>query len=533
MSLERGDWFYIALMMLNAFFMTRPYLYVIQNDNYRICEIFKNRRLSKVYLLDLCVIAVFSGIWTAFYLLKAKAFWGFLISLFFFITELALYFMEDLPDRKKPLKYTKRAVRCLCIVSAFCTACGAIALALATSYLDDEYMRYLVFFAYTLVFPLLFIICVSVVNVFERLNNLRYERCTAKRLAKRPDLIKIAITGSYGKTSVKNFLSEILSQKYNVLSTPSSYNTPMGISKTVNLLDKTHEVFIAEFGARRQGDIKRLMKIVKPNFTILTGINAQHLETFGSVENIRREKCRILEVGSGVCVVNGELREIVQNYVSRLKNIPETIFAGLDENDDVYASNLSVTKEGSEFDLVTYKGTFRAYTGIIGVHNVQNITLAVAMAMRLGVEMPYVLNAIEGLSPIPHRQQLIEGNGITIIDDSFNSNPDGAKCALLTLGLFEGRKVVMTPGLVELGNREGEENYALGKRIADVADVVLLVGKVYTLSIKRALGESDFCGEIYCYDDLKSCENDFPNVLRVGDVLLILNDLPDIYDEKI
>lgn len=532
MSLVRGDWFYIVLMVLDGFFMTRPYLYAIQNDNYRISEIFKHKRLRRAYLMDVITIVVFCALWLLFYLLNAKAFWGFLVALFFFITEFALYFTEDLPDRKKPLRYTKRAVRCLIFVTAFASTLGSVSLAIATHNLADEYLRYLVFFAYVLVFPPIFITSTGIINVFERLNNRRYEKKTAKRLEKRPDLIKIAITGSYGKTSVKNFLKEILSQKYNVLATPESYNTPMGIAKTVNTLNATHEVFIAEFGARRVGDIKRLMKIVKPKYSVLTGINVQHLETFKTFANIKREKCRILEVGDGACVINQDVREIAENYVTRLKRIPETIYAGLDEGADIYATNLYVSKDGSQFDVVVGDDIYHARTRVLGIHNVQNIMLAVGMAIKLGVEMPYILNAIDALQPVAHRQQLIEGNGVTIIDDSFNSNPDGAKCALQTLALFDKRKVVVTPGFVELGEREGEENYVLGKRMSEVADVVLLIGKKRTESIKRGLKECDFHGEIFVYDSLKICQDDFVNVLKLDDVMLILNDLPDVYDDK-
>ena len=532
MSLVRGDWFYIALMLLDGFFMTRPYLYAIQNDNYRISEIFKNKRLRRVYLADVCVVLAYFALWLLFYLLNSKAFWGFLVALFFFITEFAMYFMEDLPDRKKPLKYTKRAVRCLLFVTVLAAVIGSVSLALATHRFADDYLRYLVFFAYALVFPLVFIVGGSIINVFERLNNRRYERKTAKILQKRTDLIKIAITGSYGKTSVKNYLDAILSQKYNVLSTPESYNTPMGIAKSVKMLDQTHEVFIAEFGARRVGDIKRLMKIVKPQYSILTGINVQHLETFKTFDSIKREKCRILDVGDGTCVINADVRDIAENYVARLPQIPETIYAGLDENADIFASNIRVSTEGSEFDIVVGDDVYRAHTKILGIHNVQNIMLAVCMAIKLGVEMPYILNAIDNLQPVAHRQQLIEGNGVTIIDDSFNSNPDGAKCALKTLALFDKRKVVVTPGFVELGKREGEENYNLGKSIAEVCDVVLLIGAKRTESIRRALKDANYYGTVCVYDSLKRCQDDFKNVLRLDDVVLLLNDLPDIYDDK-
>lgn len=531
MSLARGDWFYVFLMLLDAFFMARPYLYAIQCDNYRISEIFKNRRIRKVYLMDVCAVVVFCVIWLIFYLLQAKAFWGFMISLFFFIAEFAMYFTEDLPNRKKPLKYTKRAVRCLLFVTLCAGAIGSVSLAIATHNLEDEYLRYFVFFGYVLIFPALFMVFASIINVFERLNNRRYERLTCKRLAKRQDLIKIAITGSFGKTSVKNILAQILSQKYNVLATPESYNTPMGVAKTIKSLNATHEVFIAEFGARRRGDIARLMRIVEPNCSILTGINAQHLQTFKTIENIKREKLRILDVKDGVCVVNQEVKADVENSLTKFKIMPELIYVGVDENADVSASEINVSRYGSSFNITIDERKYFAKTKLLGVHNVQNIMLAVAMAIKLGLEMPYILNAIENLEPTPHRMQLIEGNGICVIDDSFNSNPTGAKCALDTLSKFDTRKVVLTPGLVELGEREIEENSVLGERIASVADVVLLVGK-RAEEIKRGLKRGEFFGDVYVYDDLSSCEKDFSNTLKIGDTLLILNDLPEWYEER-
>lgn len=531
MSLMRGDWFYILLVLLDSFFMTRPYLYAIQQDNYRISEVFRNKRLRFVYFVDLCAIAIFVGAWLIFYYLQAKAFWGFLIVLFFFISEFALYFMEDLPDRKKPLKYTKRAVRCLLFVSALSTVAVGISIAVATASMTDLYLRYLVFFAFPLVFPLMFIVFASVINVFERLNNRRYERRTSKILQERDSLIKIAIGGSYAKTSVKNFLHTILSQKYNVLTTPSSYNTPMGIAKTVNELDETYDVFIAEFGARRVGDIKKLMKIVKPDHAILTAINIQHLETFGSEENITKEKCHMLEVLDGACVVNYNLKPIVEEMSACRREMPEIIYAGLDERADIYAKNILMTEGGSEFDLCVGDDVYRATTQIIGKHNIENIVLAVSMAVKLGVEMPYILRGIDCLEQVEHRMQLVEGNGILIVDDSFNSNPDGAQCALETIAMFERRKVVMTPGLVELGEKEYEQNRLLGERMSAVADAVILIGKKRIEPIKRGLTEGGYGGELFCFETLDDAEAEFANILHVGDIFLILNDLPEVYEE--
>lgn len=533
MTLLRGDWFYVMLLIVDAFFMTRPYLYAIQQDNYRITEIFKNKRLSFVYLIDICAVAVFTGIWCIFYFLQTRAFWGFLTVLFFFIAEFAMYFMEDLPTRKKPLRYTKRAVRFLVLMSIASTALVTVMFAIGNAHINDQYLRYLVLFAFPPVYPLMFIVFGTVINLFEKLNNRRYEKRTAKRLSQNPSLIRIAITGSYGKTSVKNYLSAMLAEKYNVLVTPASYNTPMGISKTVNGLDVTHDVFIAEFGARRVGDIRTLMRIVKPTYTILTGINSQHLETFRTQENIVREKCRILGVGEqGICVINDTCRENAEKAMKNARHRPLAVYAGMSEECDFRAEQIRTTQSGSDFDLVLDNESYYVTTPLIGIHNIENIVLASAMAYKLGVEVPFILDAIEKLEPVPHRMELIHGNGITIIDDSFNSNPDGARIAIETLSLFEGRKVVLTPGLVELGARESEENYKLGMCMSAYADLVMLVGAKRTDAIRRGLIDGGYGGEIHIYESLSSAEDDFKERLHVGDTLLILNDLPDIYDEK-
>lgn len=534
MTFARGDWFFILLAFIDGFFMARPYLYAIQQDNYRISEIFGNRHIRLVFLIDCAVVVVFLSIWGLLYFLQAREFWGFITTMFFFLTEFALYFMEDLPSRKKPLKYTKRAVRCLFFVALMATACVSVSMGICNAQLNDVYLRYLIFFVYPMAFPIVFIIGGGIINGFERLNNRRYERRTEKILTRNDRLIKIAVTGSYGKTTVKNILAEMLKQKYNVLVTPASYNTPMGIALTADKLDSTCDVFLAEFGARRKGDIKKLMQLVKPTYTLLTGINSQHLQTFGSQENIIAEKCRVINMlpDGGVAVANEGVRAQVENCFGKRDRIIVPIYAGLSADADVYADNISLTQDGSAFDLVTPDGRYPAFTPLIGRHNIENIVLAAAMARELYIEPLYILEAISLLQPVEHRMQLINGNGIKIIDDSFNSNPDGAKCALDTLAMFEGRKVVLTPGLVELGKREEEENRILGVRISEVADMVMLVGARRTDPIKRGLCGNGFGGEIHIYESLADAERDFVNRLHVGDILLILNDLPDIYDDK-
>lgn len=528
--MARGDWFYMLLTLIVSLCMVRPYLYAVQQDNYRVFEIFGDKRVRSAYFTDLVCVAVFGAVWGACYFVQSRIFWGFLTGLFFFIAEIALYFVVDIPAKKKPLRYTKRAVRAIIAVCVSVTGVFTAALAAMNGCVADSYLRYLLFFGIPVFFPLLFALTLSVVNVFERLNNGRYERRTRRILASRPDLIKIAVTGSYGKTSVKNYLAAMLAEKYNVLATLESYNTPMGVSKTVRSLDATHEVFIAEMGARRNGDIKKLMKIVLPTHSVLTGINDQHLETFGSREAIVREKLRVLDIRSedAVCVVSDTLAELPKIKEDRNANI---VLAGGGDDSPVRYSDIAVCENGSAFTLELGGIAVECATRLLGRHNIENITLAAAMATALGVPPERIRDAVYGLEPAPHRLQLIEGNGIRIIDDSFNSNPDGARGALEVLSLFAGRKVVVTPGMVELGEAESESNFNLGVMLAGVADVVMLVGKKRTLPIQRGLKDRGFSGQTRTYDTLSDAEAAFKDVLHIGDVLLLLNDLPDCYDE--
>lgn len=529
MLFVRGIWFFIVLSLLVAFFMARPYLYAVQQDNYRIGEIFKSKRIRTAYFWDWISVAVFSTIFGLLSLVNSRIFWGFFVATFFLIAEITLYFVEEMPDKKKPMRYTRRAIRAFIAISL--TAMLAITLLSAhiNYVVEDAYLRYATFFALPPLFPLMFIVTMTIMNFFERLNNRKYERRTAKALAERTDLIKIAITGSYGKTSVKNYLSEILSAKYRVLATPASYNTPMGIAKSVAQLDASHDVFIAEMGARRVGDIKKLMKIVKPDIGVLTGINAQHLETFHSQENIAREKKLVVQMCDGDAFANSTTQQYFSQNNSK-HSVRMPIFVG-GEEDYVRAGEVGIAENGSVFNLYIGERVFVVTTKLLGRHNIENLLLAAAVALELGVEPEQIVSKIKGLQPVEHRLQLICANGIKIIDDTFNGNPDGARCAIEVLQGFVGRKIAVTPGLVELGEREIEENYKLGRELASVCDLVILVGEKRTAPIKRGLVEGGYKGKIAVYSDLASAQNDFSSVLHLGDVLLLLNDLPDIYAE--
>lgn len=480
--------------------------------------------------MDLLCVGIFAGIYIGLSFLQSRIFWGFLDAMFFFIAEITLYFAEEMPEKKKPMRYTKRAVRALVALVTVNSTLIMLTLFHLNAVVSDAYFRYSSIFAFPIFYPLTFAITMAVVNVFERMNNRRYERRTKKILAEYPHLIKIGITGSYGKTSVKNYLAHILGGEYKVLASPESYNTPMGIAKTVSALDGSYDVLIAEMGARRVGDIKKLMKIVSPEIGVLTGINDQHLETFGSMENLVREKTRVINMlpDTGAGFATDGVKKI---FFTSKKQTKTPYFAGFDEEDGVYASDIAVTNDGSVFNLHFGEDVYATKTTLLGVHNVENLVLASAVAYYLGVPPAVIVTRISTVVAVPHRLQLIRGNGIRIIDDTFNSNPNGARCALDVLSGFEGRRIVVTPGLVELGKREREENRELGRYTAERADVVVLIGGQRAEDVARGLRDEDFRGEIYRYETLEDAKNDFGIILRPRDNLLLLNDLPDVYEE--
>ena len=524
----RGDWFFVLLSLLTTAFMAKPYIYAMQQDNYRLQCVFKSKTIRRIFLVDMMAMLIFIGIYIGVSYLHSRAFWGFLVAMFFFVAETVLYFAED-GDKKKPLKYTKRAVRGFgAIILTETAVITAILFHLSGIFDDDNaFFRYAGFLIIPVFYPLVLVLTMSVANLFEGLNNRRYETKTKKALEK-SDTLKIAITGSYGKTSVKNFLKHILAVKYHVLATPESYNTPMGISKTVKGLDLTHQIFIAEMGARRVGDIKRLMKIVQPDISVLTGINSQHLETFKTQDNLIKEKMQVATMlqESGRVVINGNLKGLIEDFAPQIS--AQIIYAGR-ENDQVFASDITLADDGCTFNLHFGDEVYSATTQLIGSHNVENIAVASSVAYALGISPKHIVERIATIEPVPHRLQLIQRDVINIIDDTFNGNPDGARVALETLDCFKGRKVVITPGLVELGDREKDENILLGERIGKVADVVVLIGGKRSEQLKHGL--RDFQGEVLHFQTLKLAEQSFKDFIRIGDTILLLNDLPDVYEE--
>ena len=314
----------------------------------------------------------------------------------------------------------------------------------------------------------------------------------------------------------------MMSERYETVKTEKNFNTPLGIAKSAKNISAATRAFIAEMGARRRGDIKILCDVVRPQYAIITGITGQHLETFKTLDNVYAEKFSVLNFipEDGFCIVN-------RRGIERDIFLPENAFFVGGTGDFAYADEIKINSNGSNFCLYLDGKKYAAVTRLLGRHNVDDIVLAAAMAKKLGVDERDIIRAIKNLKPVPHRLELIRNGRISIIDDTYNGNPVGAKRALEVLREFDGRRVVVTPGLVELGKREKEENEILGKEIANVANLALIIGRNGEY-IRKGLIENGFPEEnALFFKKLSDAERFFPDLFSPNDAVLFLNDLPD------
>ena len=345
----------------------------------------------------------------------------------------------------------------------------------------------------------------------------------------------IGITGSFGKTSTKFAIAGLLDAPAEAFATPGSYNTPMGVVRAINEgLEDSHRFLVVEMGAYRQGDIAELVSFVRPTVGVLTAIGPAHLERFGSMEAIRRAKYEIVEglPSHGTAVMNVDDPEVrvLADRTEHVKVIRYGIDAGGSPN--VSARDISYSSGGTTLTIVDAGGNeVRVTTKLLGSHAIGHILAAVAVAGTQNLALADLRGRIGALEPVEHRLQLIRGaGGVTVIDDAFNSNPAGAAAALDVLaGMDAGKKIVITPGIVELGELQQEENERFGEHAGRVADVVIVVGRVNRDAI--VTGAERGTAEVIVVDRLVQATDRLHGLVSAGDVVLFENDLPDQYED--
>lgn len=354
------------------------------------------------------------------------------------------------------------------------------------------------------------------------------------KLASMPHLKVIAITGSYGKTSIKFMIKDLLKERYSVCFTPGSFNTPMGICKVINNdLQAHHQVLILEMGARYAGNIQELCDIAQPDVSIVSNVGFAHLETFGSQEIIAKEKGTIVDNldAGGVCVLNADDPKVIN--MGKERSEISRILVGLDTG-DIRATNITYDTNGTYFDVLFQNETQKFRTKLLGAHNVQNLLLAIGVAQYFGIRRKTMVIAAQTIEPVKHRLELKQVGDLFVIDDAFNSNPIGAKNAVEILSQFKNRKrFIITPGMIELGKIEEEENYKFGQAIGEAdLDYVILVGNERTKPIRDGVENSSRkTSNIYVVDSLFAANDIVKENAEAGDVVLYENDLPDLFNE--
>ncbi len=363
------------------------------------------------------------------------------------------------------------------------------------------------------------------INIYDKIKNHNFIK-NARKLARLNNTKIIAITGSNGKTSVKNILFNMLTKKYPTQMTPKSYNTELGISKFINEeLSTETKYLILEYGARRVGDIARLCDLFGADYGIVTNIAPQHIESFKSIDNVYLAKKELPNyLKANLCIYNYDNEKTYKMYKEK---IGKKIAVSINKKTKIHAENIKIIDGKTNFDLILSGEKYNTTTNLLGRHNVTNILLATALAQQLKIDTNDIISAIENLEPIQHRLQLIRSH-INILDDSYNCSIASARESLWVLDKMPNTHVVATPGIIEAGNMQYDINYQLGKMLS-IADIVIIIGSTNANAISSGLKSKNFNKKLLNVSNLEQAKSYFKS-LKKGDTLLLLNDLPDDYN---
>jgi UDP-N-acetylmuramoyl-tripeptide--D-alanyl-D-alanine ligase len=414
----------------------------------------------------------------------------------------------------KPLVFTPRARR------LFAVALGLPALVLVVVATPE-----LIFLADTLVKPI------------QTLDNRRFVQRAERRLGEISPLV-IGITGSFGKTTTKACVTEVAELRGPAYATPASFNTYLGVVRAINEgLTTRHRTFIAEMGAYRRGDVAELCELVHPTVGILTAIGPAHLERFGSLDEIEKAKGELAEALSadGTFVTSADDERCLR--AAQRTDARLVLFSTAGAKDAELTAHDIEMAEGTTRFMLRGRGGEEVVvrSKLLGRHNVANLLASAAAGTSLGMSLDAIGRALARVTPPAHRLAPILNRqaGIVVIDDAYNSNPVGAAAALEVLASHQAeRRLLVTPGMVELGEREVEENERFGQHAAEVCDLVVLVGEERSRPIRAGLDAASFPGDrIHVVANASEAEALLARTTRRGDVVLFENDLPDLYAE--
>lgn len=431
---------------------------------------------------------------------------------------------------KKPLVWTPRARRISITMWSLAIVAGVICgLVSGIEGVCVALMAMLV------VSPLLLIAANDILAPVERCINRKYYDEAAGILASMPDLKVIGITGSYGKTSTKHYLYRILSEQFPTTMTPGSFNTTMGVIRTVReYLRPYDEVFIVEMGAKQNGDIKEICDLVHPAAGIITAVGEQHLESFKTIENVQKTKFELADAipADGFVVLNNDFPMVASREVTNTHSMRYGVSAPAEA--EYKAVGISYTPSGTTFSIAggCLAEPLELHTRLVGECNVSNLMGAVIVALKLGVPVEKIKYAVGQIEQVEHRLNMKRTpGGVTIIDDAFNSNPAGSKMALDVLAMMKpGKRIVITPGMIELGDLQEKANEEFGRNISRCADVAIIVGHYNREAILAGISAGKMPEQnVHAVDSFADAQRLLQSIARSGDTVLYENDLPDTF----
>ncbi len=437
---------------------------------------------------------------------------------------------------KKPLVFTKRVWR-LFITMLLFSVIFIFAASVSVGFEKANDAVYAVGIAATILSVISWAVvaaCNSAMKPVEASINKMYVDDAKRLLAQMPDMKVIGITGSYGKTSTKHYLNRILSEHFDVLMTPGSFNTPMGVVRTVREMMKPYNnVFICEMGAKQIGDIKEICDIVHPEIGIVTAVGEQHLESFKSIENVQRTKFELVDAlpADGFAVLNNDFEYVANRKVDNVRAYRYAV--SNPQAADYVATDIVYSEYGTRFTVEGEGHRLTVETKLVGECNISNLMAALIVAMKLGVPEEKIRYAVQKIEQVEHRLNMKRtAGGVTIIDDAFNSNPDGSRMALDVLSrMTKGKRIVITPGMIELGDKQEFHNRRFGEHIAKSVDVAIVVGQYNRDAIVSGIKSSGTFDEskILIADSFAEAQQMLSGIIKAGDTVLYENDLPDTF----
>ena len=515
-----------AYMLLNF----KHALQMFQQNSYRISRYWKwlSKNTGTAWqLVDLaCVFMLFS---TLIPIQAAVLIAG--------LVALTKFFLILKKKYKKPLVFTQRVWR-LYIVTGLISVGIALALIFIPGIGSATYPRPMLTLGTIFLLTSFSYLPVILANVIlmpvEKFIQQRYINDAKRILRNMPDLNIIGITGSYGKTSTKHYLQRILSEKYDVLITPGSFNTPMGVVRTIReYLKPYNEIFICEMGAKQKKDIKEICDIVHPKSGIITAVGPMHLESFKSIENVQSTKFELADAipSNGFIVVNNDFEFCANRPVTNTREIRYGITHP--EGCDYIATDIRYTSGGTSFKVSGPDGLhLDLHTRLLGEANISDLLAAIVMALQTGVEPDRIRYAVGAIAQVEHRLSMkTTPGGVTIIDDAFNSNPVGSRMAVEVLSHFkDGKRIIVTPGMIELGSQQYELNKNLGQHIGNNVDVAILVGEYNREALREGVESTGFPSDnLHIVATFNDAQAVLSTLLKTGDTILYENDLPDTF----